>query len=88
MAEFQPNDLLAVLVKHNVEFIVVGGLGAFLQGSPQLTVDLDIVPDPVRDNLERLSVALTELEARVRGSGAPYGLPFRHDGISLGQSTI
>lgn len=88
MTAFQPDQMLAVLVRHGVEFIIVGGAGAILHGSPQLTVDLDIVPDPRRENLDRLSSALTELGARVRAGGVPDGLPFGHDGTSLGRAAI
>ncbi|MFN0146533.1 MAG: hypothetical protein ACKVT1_08490 [Dehalococcoidia bacterium] len=80
--------MLAVLVRHGVDFIVVGGAGAIFHGSPQLTVDLDIVPEPGRENLDRLSAALTSLGARVRTAGVPDGLPFGHDGASLGRAAI
>lgn len=80
--------MLAVLVRHGVDFIIVGGAGAILHGSTQATVDLDIVPEPGRANLERLSSALTELRARVRAADAPDGLPFGHDGASLGRAAI
>jgi len=35
--------LLQTLKKHNVEFIIVGGASAALQGAPISTLDLDIV---------------------------------------------
>lgn len=40
------------------------------------------------ENLSRLSDALEELGARVRTAGVPEGLPFSHDGSSLGRATI
>ena len=58
--------LLTVLTGHRVEFVVVGGVAAVLQGAPLATVDLDIVHSRAADNLERLEVALQELEARDR----------------------
>jgi len=36
-------DALAVLVRHDVEFIVVGGVAVILEGAPVSTLDLDIV---------------------------------------------
>jgi hypothetical protein len=69
-------------VKHGVDFIVIGGTAAYLQGSPLLTEDIDVVPENDRDNLRRLSAALTELDARMR-AGDEDTLPFRHDATSL-----
>jgi hypothetical protein len=86
MTPFQPEEMLAVLVKHGVAFIVVGGAGAILHGSPQLTVDLDIVPWTDPENLQRLSSALKELQARIRTADVPDGLAFSHDGASLGRA--
>jgi hypothetical protein len=51
--------LLRVLADHQVNFVIVGGVGARLQGSPNITGDLDIVPDPSPDNLARLAAALS-----------------------------
>lgn len=80
--EFQPDAIAAVLVEHGVDFIVIGGTAAYLQGSPLLTEDIDVVPENDRDNLTRLSVALSELDARIR-SGGEEPLPFGHDATSL-----
>ena len=65
----QPFDLfhlLQTLIKHNVDFIIVGGVGAVLQGAPLSTFDLDIVHSQSGPNLERLKEALLELDARLR----------------------
>lgn len=56
-------SLLAVLQDHGVEFIVVGGVCAVLQGVPVTTMDLDIVHRRTEDNIERLLAALEELDA-------------------------
>ena len=37
--------IIRTLVANDVEFIVVGGMAAVLQGAPVHTVDLDIVYD-------------------------------------------
>jgi hypothetical protein len=39
-------DILRALTLHEVEFILVGGVAAILQGAPVATFDLDIVPTP------------------------------------------
>jgi len=49
-----------------VEFIVVGGVGAVLQGAPITTFDLDIVHSRSPDNLHRLERALDALNACYR----------------------
>ena len=43
MQKFDLLVLLKTLIWHEVEFIVVGGVGAVLQGAPLSTFDLDIV---------------------------------------------
>jgi hypothetical protein len=57
-------ELLAVLTRHGVAFVVVGSVAAALRGTVYRTDDLDIVPDLTAGNLERLLGALTELDAR------------------------
>ncbi len=49
MQEESPNrflEQLRVLVRHEVDFIVVGGVAAVFEGAPIVTLDLDIVYDP------------------------------------------
>lgn len=57
-------DLLEVLARHEVEFLVVGGVAASLLGSPLSTQDLDILYNPHPESHPRLLSALRELEAR------------------------
>jgi hypothetical protein len=83
---FSPDRILATLARHHVEFVLIGGVAAALNGSPLVTFDVDITPRRTKDNLERLSSALDELEARFRTGDAPDGLPFAHDGKSLGEA--
>lgn len=85
MARFDGNAILAVLEQHRVDFVVIGGWAAVAQGSPIPTRDVDVVPDRDRDNLTRLSAALTALDARVR-NGDEDPLPFDHDATSLAGS--
>ncbi len=58
--------ILKVLARHEVEFIVVGGVCAVLLGAPVATFDLDIVHSRTRENLDRLASALGELDAHYR----------------------
>lgn len=58
--------ILDVLAKHDVEFIIVGGVSAALQGATVVTFDLDIVHSREPANLERLVAALEALGAHYR----------------------
>jgi hypothetical protein len=68
VSELDPERLLAALVKHRVEFCVIGAIAAWLQGNPMVTFDLDVMPRRDLDNADRLATALTELGAREPGS--------------------
>jgi hypothetical protein len=57
-------ELLAVLVEHEVAFVIVGGAAAVLAGVWYATDDLDIVPDYEPANLKRLVAALAALDGR------------------------
>lgn len=86
-ARYDPEPMLRALVAHDVRFVVIGGFAATYHGSPHLTFDLDITPDRSEENLERLSAALTEIEAMVRARGVEP-LPFGHDGRSLARVDV
>ncbi len=58
--------MLRVLVRHDVEFVVVGGVAAVLNGAPINTLDLDILHHRTPENVHRLVAALTELDATFR----------------------
>jgi hypothetical protein len=75
--------LLGVLERHDVVYVLIGGLAAVFHGSPFPTEDADITPQSDPSNLERLAAALRELNARVRTEGEPDGLPFACDAVSL-----
>jgi len=59
-------DIIQTLVAHEVDFIVVGGMAAVLQGAPVHTIDLDIVYALSEPNIIRLELALSELRAIFR----------------------
>lgn len=58
--------LIDALVRHDVQFVVVGGIAAVLQRVPVNTQDFDLVHERTRDNVARLLDALTELQAVFR----------------------
>ena len=59
-------EALRILRRHNVEFIVIGGVCAVLHGAPVSTFDLDIVHLRTPENLDRLTKALSDLDAFYR----------------------
>jgi hypothetical protein len=74
MSSLDPERLLRTLVEHEVEFCVIGAVAAWLQGSPAVTLDLDVMPRRDIDNADRLAEALNSLEARFTGADAPAEL--------------
>jgi len=62
---FDPLAILAALARHDVRYVLVGGLAATLHGSPFLSADVDITPERSVANLERLAAALAELGAEL-----------------------
>lgn len=87
MPDFDGPAILRSLTEHDVAFILIGGFAAVVHGSPLLTRDVDVVPDPDHDNLTRLSACLRSLEARIR-NGDDEPLPFAHDATSLAGSVF
>jgi predicted nucleotidyltransferase len=61
--------LLRTLLAHQIDFIVVGGVAAVLQGAPITTFDLDLVHSRKADNIVRLLSILQDLDAYYRGRG-------------------
>lgn len=64
---FQFRTILATLVQHDVDFILVGGLAGVLQGAPVNTKDVDILYSLAEPNPQRLLGALEKLGAKFRG---------------------
>lgn len=61
------SSMLNVLVEHEVEFIIVGGISAVLHGAPISTFDLDVLYRPSPENAARSVAALEEMQAVYRG---------------------
>lgn len=58
--------ILRVLIEHDVDFILVGGLAAILHGASIVTMDVDIVHRRDDENIGRLISALHEIDAHFR----------------------
>jgi predicted nucleotidyltransferase len=85
-AALDVGELLRALVQRGVDFVVIGGIAAVLQGSARNTFDLDIcfAVDPT--NLKALATVLTELQARLRG--VDEQVPFVADERTLSQIEV
>lgn len=87
---FRPAEILTALEQHQVEYVVIGAIAALAHGAPYGTRDIDITPKTDRANLQRLSKALTDLDARIRivdDEEAPT-LQFAHDAAFLEHQAI
>ena len=83
-----PERLIAVLGAHDVRYVLVGALGARLQGFPRLTADADITPARDQGNLKRLAAALRELKAKVYTESVPEGLRFDCSARALARADL
>jgi hypothetical protein len=73
--------LLAPLVRHGVDFVLIGGMAGISHGSSYPSYDLDVVYARDRNNVARLVDALREIGVRLRG--APADLPFLLDAKTI-----
>jgi hypothetical protein len=78
---FDPLRALRTLDGHGVRFVLIGGLGARLYGSPTVTNDTDVCYERSPKNLERLAAALEDLHAELRG--VDDEVPFQLDAATL-----
>jgi hypothetical protein len=60
-------EVVELLVRHDVAFIIVGMTAGVLRGAPAVTFDLDVLYSREAANIENLLNALRELEAVFRG---------------------
>ena len=61
--QFAPERIAAGLNASDVAYVIVGGLAVAAHGVVRATRDLDLVPEPSTENLDRLAAALTDLGA-------------------------
>lgn len=71
-------ELIASLVEHNVEFLVVGSAVLAFYGRPRYTEDIDFWLRKSRENVDRLADALTAFGTPVNRN-ALYVLADQHD---------
>jgi len=84
--ELQPLELLRVLREHEVDFLVIGAVAVAAHGYVRGTKDVDIIPEPSRENLERLASALAALEpTQELGDFRPEEMPAQLDLENLEQ---
>lgn len=84
---YRPDAMLEVLERHEVRYVVIGGLAAELHGSPYITRDVDVTPARERDNFVKLAAALRELEAKLRFPDLAYPVEVPLDEHSFDQGT-
>lgn len=60
------NQLLKILLSHNLDFLIIGGFAAVVHGSSHVTKDLDITMLISQENIDKLRLALKDLEPRHR----------------------
>lgn len=68
MPELDIQGILAELDRAGVEFLVIGGVAVGFHGYVRATKDVDVVPAPDSENLERLAGVLRALDAEVEGA--------------------
>lgn len=76
-------DILKILCDAKVEFVVIGGAAMVLQGSAQVTNDVDFCYSRAAENIRRLAAAMEPYHPQLRA--APKGLPFRFDERTISQ---
>lgn len=80
--DFRPEEVIGLLGRNEVRYVLIGGLAAITQGSSVVTVDVDVCYATDTENLEALAATLQEVHAELRG--AQPNLPFRLDARTLG----
>lgn len=58
-------DLLVLLGKHRVRYLIIGGLAFIYHAKPRYTKDMDLWIDPSRNHVKRANAAIAEF-------GSPY----------------
>ena len=64
--EFDPTLALRTLNRHEVHYVVIGGLASEFLGAPIGTNDIDVCYDRTIENMQRLAMALNQLGAKLR----------------------
>jgi hypothetical protein len=83
---YDPLGALRTLKRHDVRFVVIGGVAGRLWGSPTMTNDIDICYARDESNLARLAAALLALDARLRGVDGDVPFVLDVETLSNGQN--
>jgi Nucleotidyltransferase of unknown function (DUF6036) len=67
-------DVFASLQRHDVRYVVIGGIAAVLHGVPRATFDLDLLVEATADNAARLLAAFGEAGLGTAGLTSPQDL--------------
>lgn len=65
-----PQRIFEILARHDVDYVVIGGLAVIAHGHTRNTRDVDVMAAPARANLKRLAAAFRDLGARLSGTDA------------------
>lgn len=74
-APLDAQRILEELTRHEVDYVLVGGMAAQTHGNTRMTNDVDLIPAPEPENLAHLADALRALDARVLNPG--------HEGLQI-----
>jgi hypothetical protein len=80
---FDPAAAFRTLNRHEVRYVVIGGLASEFLGAAIGTNDIDVCYERTPENMARLAGALRELHATLRVAGVDENLPFVLDGRPL-----
>ena len=92
MLELDIQGIFEALDRGDVEFLVIGGVAVGFHGFVRGTKDVDIVPNPEPENLERLAAMLATLEAQIEGAeefkGEELPDPLDPEALALGGNWV
>ena len=72
-----------MLVRHRVEFVLVGGVAANIHGYPLPTQDVDVTPATTTASYRRLAAALREMNVVTQPTGTAGFADLRRDAIDV-----
>ena len=64
---FDAREQFRALSRHEVDYVIIGGIAIQAYGGQRVTTDLDVVIATSTENVARLSAALADLDARILG---------------------
>lgn len=85
-AEADLSAIIEGLLKAEVQFILVGGLAAVIQGAPVTTMDVDIVYSRSSENISKLFAFLKSIDATYRRPDNKIIVPKEADISGMGHA--